>query len=57
MSIKRRVKVDKDNIYVPGNSVIVVAMLLTYVNSSAWEEKCIPLKSEAAERDEWKLGL
>ena len=53
MSIKRRAKVDKDYIYVREDSVIAITTLLTYMNSSAWEEKCIPLKKQLRRSGSW----
>ena len=53
MSIKRRAKVDKDYIYVTEDSVIAITTLLTYMNSSAWEEKCIPLKKQLRRSGSW----
>ena len=54
MSIKeRKAKVDKDYICVTKDSVIAITSLLTYMNSSAWEEKCIPLKKQLRRSGSW----
>ena len=53
MSIKRRAKVDKDYISVTEDSVIAITILLTSMNSSAWEEKCIPLKKQLRRSGSW----
>ena len=54
MSIKeRKAKVDKDYICVTKDSVIAITSLLTYMNSSAWEEKCVPLKKQLRNGGSW----